>query len=324
MIRVALLVLNNGLVSTVTGPLEILMGAGTAYNHLTGKPVKPIFKVKLVSIDGKSVRGLSGFEFNVQDAINNTHEFDLILITSGGDNIPTLLKEHKQAIPWLRKQYEQGATLASICSGSALLAATGLLCGKQATTHWGLVQTFRLHFPDVRLTPEHLIVEEDRLITSGGASACNDLSLYLIEKYYDKKTAVDCANAFLLDTGRQSQTQFSALLHQRAHNDPVIAETQEIMESDYASILNLDSLAAKICMSPRNFKRRFKNATGEQPLNYLQKVRIEAAKNLISDTRKNIEEVSLAVGYTDATHFRMLFKRYAGLSPTQYRAKFRT
>jgi transcriptional regulator GlxA family with amidase domain len=198
---------------------------------------------------------------------------------------------------------------------------TGLLDGKRATTHWGMIEVFRKRFPGIRFLPDQILVEEGRLLTGGGGYAGNDLALHLVEKICGQVMARQCADALLLETGRQLQTPFAGLLQHRLHQDERVQKIQEWLDSHYRDDINLDAVAARHNMSARNFIRRFKQASGETPLTYLQKLRVEAAKKLLEKTSMKIDAIAGEVGYSTEAHFRQLFRRYTELTPAGYRAR---
>lgn len=319
--EIVLLALDNGIASTLIGPLEIFAYTGGMWNYLAGEPLKPAFRVTVVSANGKPVRSRTGLVINVDAAMADIRHADAILVTSCGDDIDGAINNSDPAVKWLKEHYRKGAILGSICSGIAVLAMTGLLDGKKATTHWGMIEHFRKRFRAINFQPDQLLVDEGRLVTAGGGYAGNDLALYMVEKICGKVISRQCADALLLETGRQLQTPFAGLLQHRLHADERIQAIQKWLDNHYREEINLDELAIKHNMSPRNFIRRFKQASGETPLTYLQKLRVEAAKTLLEKTRKKIDVIAIEVGYRTEAHFRQLFRRYTSLTPVGFRSK---
>ncbi|RLU03881.1 MAG: helix-turn-helix domain-containing protein [Ketobacter sp.] len=309
-----------GFASTVVGPLEVFAYTGTMWNYLTGADFEPRFTVQVASLDGRPVLTRTGLKIEVDVAILDADEPDVILVTSCGEAIESCLQLSAPVIPWLQQQSERGALIGSVCTGMVLLAAAGLLDGKRATTHWGMIDRVRRCFPSVHMEPDQLYIEQGNIITAGGGYAGNDLALYLVEKLCGKEMARQCANALLLDLGRSSQSMYAGIMHHRMHNDERVQSIQQWMEQHFASEIKLDELARQYGMSPRNFKRRFTDASGETPLNYLQKIRVEAAKQLLENSASQVEQVAEQVGYRDVNHFRRLFKRHAGMTPARFRA----
>ncbi|RLU01843.1 GlxA family transcriptional regulator [Ketobacter sp.] len=309
-----------GFASTLVGPLEVFAYTGTLWNYLTCAEFDRRFTVQVASLDGRPVLTRTGLKIEVDLAVLDADDADVILITSCGEAIDACLQASAPVIPWLQQQAARGALIGSICTGMVLLAAAGLLDGKRATTHWGMFDTVRGCFPKVQLEPDQLYIEEGNIITAGGGYAGNDLALYLVEKLCGKEIARQCANALMLDTGRTSQSMYAGIMHHRMHHDERVQSIQQWLEQNFNADINLDELARQYGMSPRNFKRRFTDASGETPLNYLQKLRVEAAKHLLDGSSVQIEQVAEQVGYRDVNHFRRLFKRHAGMTPARFRA----
>ncbi|MDR3414854.1 MAG: helix-turn-helix domain-containing protein [Nevskia sp.] len=320
--EIVLLALENGIASTVVGPLEVFAYTGGMWNYLTGEPLQPQFRVRVATVDGAPVRSRTGLPIQPDCAIGEVTKADAILVTSCGEDVEGTIRAATPAVDWLRRHYQKGATLGSICSGLAVLAMTGLLDGKRATTHWGMIEVFRRRFPAIRLLPDQIVVDEGRLVTGGGGYAGNDLSLYLVEKMCGKLMAKQCADAMLLETGRQLQARFAGVLHHRMHLDERVQRVQDWLDRHYMEEVNLDELAVRHNMSPRNFIRRFKSASGETPLNYLQKLRVEAAKRLLEKPGLRVDAIAGKVGYRTEAHFRQLFKRYTSYTPAAYRSRY--
>jgi transcriptional regulator GlxA family with amidase domain len=319
--KIVLLAMNNGIASTIIGPLEVFAYTGRMWNYFAGAPLATQFQVQIATVDGLAVKSQTGLAIHPDCGIDAVNKADAILVTSCGEDVEGAIRKNAAAIPWLIDHYRKGAILGSICSGLSILAATGLLDGKKATTHWGMTELFRKRFPAINLQSDQILVDEGRLLTAGGGYAGNDLAVYLVEKMCGKVLARQCADALLLETGRQLQTPFSGLLQHRIHADERVQRIQEWLDRNYQSDVDLATLASEHNMSPRNFIRRFKQASGETPLNYLQKLRVEAAKGLLEKTALNINSVAEQVGYQTETHFRRLFTRYTSLTPTVYRSK---
>lgn len=320
--EIVLLAFNNGIASTIVGPLEVFAYTGSMWNYLAGEPMKPQFRVRVATVDGRPVQSITGLPIHPDCAIDAVDHADAILVTSCGEDVEGAIESNGAAVNWLQRQYANGATLGSICSGLAVLATTGLLDGKKATTHWGMIEAFRKRFPAIRFQPDQIVVDEGRLLTAGGGYAGNDLSLYLVGKICGKALARQCADALLLETGRQLQTPFAGLLQHRLHADDRVQKIQDWLDRHYLEEVNLDSLAIEHNMSPRNFIRRFKPASGETPLNYLQKLRVEVAKRLLEKTSMRMDAIAGKVGYKTEAHFRQLFKRHTSFTPAAYRSRY--
>lgn len=320
--RITILILGRGLYSTVAGPLEVFQFAGVGWNYLTGQATEPQFQVTTASIDGKTIAGAGGLAIVPQYSVDQISGADLILVSSGGVHMDSVLKHNSRAVPWLRQAHSQGATIAGVCSGVCLLAEAGLLDGKEATTHWGMAEQFRARYPKVHLRPDRLVTDAGTVLCGGGVNAALDLSLYLVERYCGRAIAMQCAKALLIETSRTSQAGFAVLAFNKRHADQVITQAQDWIERNYRQVFSMDALASRYNMSPRNFMRRFKVATDGTPLAYLHQVRIAVAKSAIESDNAPIDTISHGVGYEDVAFFRLLFRRYVGMTPTAYREKF--
>src|SRR5690606_7335921 len=221
-----------------------------------------------------------------------------------------------------KKLHANGSSIASLCIGAFLLAETGLLNGKKCSTHWAYINEFRERYPDVEVEDGAIITEHDNIYSSGGASRLWNLLLYLVEKITNRETAIIISKYFALDIGRENQSQFAIFRGKRNHVDTGIQEVQNFIEKNYFDRITIDSLASLINTGRRTFERRFKEATNNTPIAYIQRVRIEAAKKFFEASRKNVSEIMFDVGYTDTKAFRDTFKKITGLTPIEYRNKF--
>jgi transcriptional regulator GlxA family with amidase domain len=247
---------------------------------------------------------------------------DLIIIPSLHGDQQQAIARNREFIPWILEQHTRGAEVASLCIGAFLLAATGLLDGKKCTTHWQLASEFRRMFPRAILIDDKITTEEKGIYTSGGAYSYLNLLVYIIEKYAGRDTAIHIAKGFAIDIDRQSQSPFIIFQGQKAHNDDQIRLAQEFLENNYQEKTTIEELAVKFAMGTRSFERRFKKATDNTVLEYVQRVKIEAAKRSFETSRKNINEVMFDVGYSDTKTFRGIFRKLTGLTPVEYRNKY--
>ena len=225
-------------------------------------------------------------------------------------------------LPWLREQYAKGTEIASLCVGAFLLASTGLLDGKKCSTHWGFQNQFRTMFPLVEVMDGSIVTEQDRLYSSGGAMSYWNLLLYLVEKYTDRQTAILASKYFAIDIDRASQSAFAMFQGQKNHADESIKKAQEFIDTNVKERISVDELAGLVAVGRRSFERRFKQATNNSVLEYINRVKVELAKRNLEVSRKNINEVMYEVGYTDAKAFRTVFKKVTGLTPIEYRTKY--
>lgn len=322
MIEVTVLFPDGAFSSTAVGPMEVFRHAGVLWNTFSGQPSAARFRVTTVSVDGKAVHCDGPLTIRPAASISAIRATDLIFVPSTGESLDDAVERNAPAIPWLRRWHKKGATIAAVCSGVSLVAATGLLNGKRATTHWGLAERFRELYPRVRWTPEYLVTEDSGIYCGGGVNASFDLSLFLVEKFCGHEVAVQTAKALLIDTPRTWQAGFAAVPLKTQHHDEAIRRAQEWMHESFRREISSDDLAGRLAMSQRNFVRRFKAATSETPLGYQQKLRISAAKRLLESDYRTVQEICDAVGYQDLAFFREIFKRQAGVSPQAYRRRF--
>ncbi|MEO5889162.1 MAG: helix-turn-helix domain-containing protein, partial [Ferruginibacter sp.] len=231
-------------------------------------------------------------------------------------------ERNRDFIPWIIKQYKGGAEIASLCMGAFLLASTGLLKGKKCATHWMATNEFRKMFPDVNLVTEKIITDEQGIYSSGGAFSYLNLILYLIEKYAGREIAVLSAKVFAIEIQRENQLSFTIFQGQKEHTDEPVKKAQLFIEDNFPERITVDQLASMLALGRRNLERRFKKATANTVVEYIQRVKIEAAKNSLETYRENVNEVMYKVGYNDPKAFRNTFKKITGLSPIEYRNKF--
>jgi transcriptional regulator GlxA family with amidase domain len=322
MIEVTVLLLDGGYASTAVGSIEVFQSAGRLWESLCGETPAPRFNVTTASVDGRATQPASPVRIAPRCAIRDVRKADLIFVPAMSVDVGVMLRRHAAVVPWLQRWHRKGTQIAGVCAGVPLLAEAGLLDGRPATTHWALAEAYRKRYPQVRWQPEYFITEADGVYCGGGVNAALDLSLYLVERFCGREVAVRCAKALLIEMPRVSQAGFAELPLQIQHSDEAIEKAQDWLHRNFASELRVDDLARRLGMSPRNFARRFKDATGQTPLGYVQRLRVDVAKRFLERGRKRIQEVSSAVGYDDALFFRELFKRHTGLAPNQYRRRF--
>ncbi|MDQ2863864.1 MAG: helix-turn-helix domain-containing protein [Bacteroidota bacterium] len=282
----------------------------------------PLFKVQLVGISHDTSQRNGLFTINPDALIDDVKKTDLIIIPAIHGNSETVMEKNAPFIPWIVNQYNNGAEVASLCIASFFLAATGLLNGKQCATHWTAANDFRNIFPKVNIVDDKIMTEEDGIYTSGGAYSFTNLLVYIIEKYAGRDVAVMVAKMFMIDIDRISQSPFIIFKGQKTHSDEPIKQAQEFIENNFDEKITVDQLSSMFALGRRNMERRFKKATANTVTEYIQRVKIEAAKKTLEKGRKNVNEVMYEVGYNDTKAFRTVFKRITGLSPVAYRSKY--
>jgi len=324
MTDVTVLFLDGTFSSTAIGPMEVFRHSGSLWNVLTGKRADPGFRVTTASADGRAVHCDGEIRIQPSAALADVRRTDLIFIPSSGISLDDVVERNAAVVPWLRRWHKRGAAIASVCSGVGLVAAAGLLDGKRATTHWGLAERFREKYPRVKWMPELMVTEDRGFYCGGGVNAALDLSLYLVERFCGHEVAMQSAKALLIETSRAWQAGFAIVPLKTDHSDDSISSAQEWLHQNFRQTFPLEAPARRVGMSLRNFVRRFKHATGDSPLIYLQKLRVAAAKRLLESDHRTMQEISDAVGYQDPAYFRSLFQRHTGVSPSAYRRRFGT
>jgi len=305
--------------SSIIGSYKILSRAN-AYWQESGHEV--MFKIELAGIS-EEVNYYDGlFSVKPHKHISAVGHTNLVIIPSLNHNYDKAIEGNQMLTNWIVKQYQQGAEIASMCTGAFLLAATGLLDGKSCSTHWVVADNFRTRFPKVNLKTDQLITDENGIYTNGGAYSFLNLLLYLIEKNFDRQTAIYCAKVFQIEMDRHSQSSFIIFKGQKLHSDEMVKEAQSYLENNLNQKIAVEDLSARFAVGRRNFDRRFIKATGNTPIEYLQRAKIESAKRAFETSRKTINEVMYEVGYADAKAFREVFRKITGISPLEYRNRY--
>ncbi|MDA8141483.1 MAG: GlxA family transcriptional regulator [Desulfobacteraceae bacterium] len=281
-----------------------------------------LFETRIVTVDGKPVRAAGNVQILPDGAMAGEEPADVIVIPAS-PTVPQCSVPGMEAIlEWLKRQHQRNITLAATCTGAFVLAEAGLLDGRTATTNWQFARQFKRRYPKVRLRMDRILTEEENMVCTGAASAVLNLGLHLIRRYGSEELASVCAKALLVDPHRDRQTPYVIFSARQDHGDPEILQAQQYMHDQFGNAIAIDDLARQVGISPRHFKRRFRKATGESPLGYLQNLRIEAAKKKLETTRENVNEITYRIGYEDSSTFRRLFKKHTGISPREYRDKF--
>jgi transcriptional regulator GlxA family with amidase domain len=320
--KVAILAAKNCVLSTIAAPMDMFLQAGVLWNVTMGEMPDPLFEVKIVTADGNPITAINDVTISPTASMNDIEDVDLVVIPSQGFFFESESTSHANRVDWLKKQYGNGTDLASICAGAFTLASTGLLDGKEATTHWGMARQFKKSFPKVKLRTDLMVTDQGQLFCGGGITADLNLSLYLINKYCGREVALQSSRCTLVDLEKIKQLPFSVFNPEKNHNDKEVLGIQEWIEVNCTQDINLEVLAAKMGLSLRQFNRRFKSATGETAIKYLQQIRVERAKRELIATKKTFDAISLNSGYENVSFFRRIFKINTGISPAQYRNRF--
>jgi transcriptional regulator GlxA family with amidase domain len=282
----------------------------------------PLFKVQLVGLHKETSVTNGLFTIKPQLVIQEVAKTDLVIIPAVHGDMKKVVAVNEGLVPWIIKQYQGGAEIVSLCIGAFILASTGLLNGRSCTTHWLAAEEFRNMYPEVELMPYKILTDEGGIYTSGGAYSSLNLILYLVEKFAGREMALRSSKIFEIDIDRNSQSPFIMFHGQKEHEDDVIKKAQEFIEKNFQDRITVDQLADMLAVGRRNLERRFKKATSNTVVEYIQRVKIEAAKLSLESSHEQVNEVMYKVGYSDPKAFRITFRKITGLSPIQYRSKY--
>jgi len=305
------------------GPLDILWTAGRMPGSGGVAEAEPFFNVRLVSASTNPLMSPTGIPIHCHATMKEIRRADLVIVPAFDGDVLSQLEANGAAAPWVWAMHDGGADIASICTGAFVLAEAGLLDGKTATTHWAAQDLFRQRYPRIRVLSEQIVVDHGRVCTSGGATSFLTLVAYLVEKYRGPEAARQVAKIFLIDINKGPQTAYAIFSTQKNHTDRPILEAQEMVEHQGSRDMSVADLAGRVNMSTRNFIRRFKAATGNTPIEYIQRVRMENAKHALESGSEPVDLVANRIGYEDVGAFRSVFKRVTGVSPTEYRRRSR-
>ena len=319
--RIAILNYEHAVATCVTGPAEIWSAVASTAPLTDGSLKQPIgidyireFKKKL---------WCKALDTGKEEELANEQVYDLVIIPAmRSAKIDEVVKHERKLVDWLQQQHSKNADLASICIGAFLLAETGLLKGKKVTTNIRFADLFRQRHSEVEVQDDKIIIDQGNIYTCGGAFVFTTFMIYLIEKYFGHQQAITVSKILMINTHQQPQYTFSVFQLQRNHSDEKILEAQLFIEKNYEHSISVENLAGRYYMSHRNFIRRFEMATGNTPLEYLQRVRIEAAKKLLENSHDGIEQIALKCGYDDIGFFRKIFKRHVAINPKDYQKKY--
>ncbi|WP_404365482.1 GlxA family transcriptional regulator [Marinobacter sp.] len=314
--------------SALYGMVDVLMSTGNVWQTLVGDaiPYQP-FDVRIVSVDSAPFHCGHGIPVEPAYAIADEPAADILILPEiwlGPDE--AISGRYEGLMEWIKTRFRSGATIYSACSGSVLLAESGLLDNCEATSHWGYQELFRTHYPKVRFRPESNLVyahPDGRLVTAGGTTSWHDLALHIIARHVGVGEALRIAKVYLLKWHGEGQLPFTGLVRRTHHADSAVRRCEEWLNVHWRDPGAISLLVESSPLPARTLKRRFKAATGCSVIEYLQNLRIEAAKRALEHGRLSVEEVSQEIGYEDVSFFRRLFRRLTGLTPGEYRRLFR-
>jgi transcriptional regulator GlxA family with amidase domain len=320
-VRIHVLALADCTAFVPVGVIDLLRKSIDLAATMSGN--QPNVVVKMVSAgEQAAVRAAGGLSLRCDAALRTAGPADVIVVPALDPDLDRHLALNQAVVPWLRRAFHAGAEVASACTGAFVLAEAGLLDGRAATTHWAFQGLLARRYPRVRLQPQAILVDQGRVVTAGGATSFIHLALFLVERLLGREVAWAASRMFLVDPNKAPQGAYAMFSSQKSHGDERILRAQELIEQEVAGVPAVDALARRMAMSPRNFARRFHGATGNTPREYIQRVRVEAAKRLLEDGRRSVGEIAQRVGYGDAVAFRKLFVRHTGLTPADYRTRY--
>jgi transcriptional regulator GlxA family with amidase domain len=318
--HISILALHDATMTSIDGTVQLFTRVN---DFLAYEGKNPFYKIELVGLSELPILNDGLYNINIHKRIDEVKKTDLIIIPIICGDFPKVLKANEEFTTWLIKQYKSGSEIASLCVGSFFLASTGLLDGKRCATHWASKNDFQAMFPQVNLIEDIIMTDENGIYTSGGAYSYLNLLLYVIEKHLGREMSVLASKMLEIDIERKSQNQFSIFIGQKRHSDLDVLKAQEFIENNSDKKIIIDELCSKYGIGRRTFERRFKKATGNSLMEYAQRVKVEAAKRQLEADRKTVNEITFEVGYNDTNAFREVFKKYAGMSPIDYRKKYR-
>ncbi|MGX5854101.1 GlxA family transcriptional regulator [Dyadobacter jiangsuensis] len=322
--HISVIVYEDVLLTALSSTVALLTGARDAVVRSGGTAP---FDIDLVSVHVHDVQLDLPVQFHCGKTLADDFETDVIVIppmNAEGADMDQLLLKYAKLTHWLAEKYHRKAQIISLCTGAYFVAECGLLNGMPATSHWGAMDDMRKRYPLVNFRPERVVTQSETIITGGGGFSALSAILYFIEKTCGKETAITLSKYYALDYGRASQSIFTIFSGHRGHNDQDIHRAQTYIESEFRADISVDLIAGEVNMSKRNFIRRFKSATALNPIEYIQRVKIEAAKKSLEAGESNIAYVTYDVGYNDLKTFRTIFKRITGFTPIEYRNRYNT
>jgi len=314
----------GALFSSATMLIDAFAIANLWQRSLEENESAPLFQTEILTTDGEPVTALGNIPVMPHGAVDENAATDCLVIAPTLPNVNRISANLDRLGRWIDALRRDAVPIATVCTGTFILAEMGLLDGKTATTNWKYARMFQKRYPRVTLNVQYILTEDDGILCTGAATAVYHLALHLIRRFGSSRLAATCAKALLVDPNRSSQTPYVQSVPMRNHGDAQVLKAQRLIEDNYAAIDTVDTIAREVGISPRHFKRRFKSATGDLPLKYLQRIRIDAAKKRLETTRETIEEITWAVGYRDVSSFCRLFKQHTEISPRAYREKFFT
>lgn len=313
--------------SALYGMVDVLAATGTLWRELVGEePGSGLIRPRIVSPSLDPFRCGNGIPVAPEVAVTEDPGAPIVILPElwlGPDD--DMHGRYPELLDWVRRRHRAGSTIYSACSGSVMLAATGLLNGREATSHWGYQDLFRRRFPEVQFRPEPNLVFADRtgrIVTAGGTTSWHDLAIHIISRHCSPGEALRIAKAYLLKWHGEGQLPYASLVRRQPHADAVVRRAEKWLAQNFRTPQAVGALVEVCGIPERTLKRRFKAATGSSVIDYVQNLRVEEAKRLLETGGTPLEDIAAEVGYENAAFFRRLFRRCTGLTPGDYRRMF--
>lgn len=308
------------LATSMTLPIEMLR-AGENAAHVQDRK-SPTLEIVTAGLSQNKVQTAAGFSIDPDITIDELAHTDILFLPALWRNPKPNLRKNPQLMEWIRKLHSQGTLICSVGIGVSFLAESGLLDDKPATTHWYYFDRFQRDYPNIHLKRQHFIVQAGHLFSAASLNSLADLTVYFLQRIYNKLVAMHVERHFSHEV-RKAYNSTSFVNEHSQHPDEDIIQIQVWMQNHFHQSITMEQLAKDFGLSLRTLNRRFKHATGSTPLNYLQQIRMDEAKDLLKNTNLSIHEIATSVGYNDLSHFNRLFKRLLATSPSQYREMVR-
>ena len=319
MITIAILALRNAVLASISDSAYVF----TKVNEFLKEAGKPaIFKIQLVGFTKEVVLNNGMYIIKTDAVFDEVNTTNLVIIPSLTGHASGTTYVNKDCAVWIAERYKNGSEIASLCTGAFLLAYSGILHGKRCTTHWAYANEFRYFYPSVTLVDEKVITDQDGLYSSGGSNAYWNLLLHLVEKFTSREIAIRTAKYFVIDLDKSNQSAFIIFQGLKDHEDDIVLNAQNFIEENYEEKLTIDQIAEEFHVTRRTLERRFKKATRNTIVEYIQRVKVEATKKQLETGKKTIIDIMYGVGYSDIQAFREVFKKITGMTPVDYRKKY--
>lgn len=317
--HVSILALSDATVASIDGSYQIF----SRINDFMRYQQRPVFyDVEIVGINKNTKLGGGLYSIHVDKTLDQVRKTDVIVIPLLCGNFSLAISKNEKYKHWVISQYNRNAEVVCLCVGSFFLASTGLLRDKSCAVHWAAKNEFKAMFPEVKIVDDTIITDERGIYTCGGGYSYLNLLLYVIQKHLGRDIAILASKMFEIDIERKSQNAFAIFMGQKAHGDAMVLKAQELIERNPTASFSVDQVCEKVGVGRRTFERHFKKNTGNSIVEYVQRVKVEFAKQLLEKGEKTVNEIIYETGYNDIDAFRKVFKKFTDLSPIDYRKRY--